>query len=668
MTDPAAAAPALDGDTPINPYSLREAVDRAGRSAGLAWLTLLGATAYLWLVLAGISHRDLLLDADLSLPILQAKVPLTRFFILAPILFVLVHLAVIGQMALVARKSLAFAEAIRLLEVSDERSHPLRHELGTFFLVQAIAGPERSRVIGALLHGVAWLSLVLLPVLCLLYLQAVFVPYHSVGITMLHRCALIADLFVLTLAGVFLVRSETSFLPALRRVARHHPLRLLLAAAGFAGVAACSLFIATIPGERLDRADLFAAARQLDTAWRLGETLPALGLAFGTEGALLPRNLIVTDLDLTVASAAGVPRPPFNLRGRELRFAKFDRSDLGGADLSGASLDGASFIDADLSNASLKCLAPETDPSREPRGLGCTRARKANLTRAKLTGAKLSGIDLTEASLEAARLEDALLDRARLEGANLSGARLERASLTGGVLRGANAAGAWLQGADLSGAQLKLANFSNARLQGADLSTTGLEGASLRHAELEGANLARSVLFATDLGNARLAGADLTAALIWRTVPPANDGLALADLAGIVLRPPRDQDLAQLSANSRTDDARLELRLASEMRAWTTSPEQQAWQGLLKLPEASDVAQYKARLTGYLMRLMCQSRWADGAVAAGIAKRALADGFKGDVAAIHARLKSADCPGSASISPRLMQELAMAVETNRAQD
>ncbi|HEU0160079.1 MAG TPA: pentapeptide repeat-containing protein, partial [Hyphomicrobiaceae bacterium] len=257
---------------------------------------------------------------------------------------------------------------------------------------------------------------------------------------------------------------------------------------------------------------------------------------------------------------------------------------------------------------------------------------------------------------------------AALTNANLSGARLQRANLAGAVLRGANAVGAWLQGADLSGAQLHLANLSNARLQGADLSMAGLEGARLRQAELDGANLTRSILFAADLATARLVGADLTAALVWRTVPPTNDAVALADFAEIVLRPPRDQDLAQLSVPSRTDDASLEVRLAAESRAWSASPEHQAWQVLLKPREASDADQYKSRLTGYLVRLMCQSRWADGAVAAGIAKRALGDGFKGEVAAIHARLKSPDCPASAKVAPRLLQELAVAVEASRAQD
>jgi uncharacterized protein YjbI with pentapeptide repeats len=678
MTD-AAAAPALDSETPLNPYSLLEAVNRAARSANFAWLALLGLMAYLSLVLAGIGHRDLLLDADVTLPILQAKVGLTRFFIWAPILFVPLHLAVIGQMALVARKALAFAGAIRLLEASEARTHPLRHELDTFFLVQAIAGPERSRVIGTLLHGLGWLTLVLLPVLLLLYVQAAFLPYHAVAITMVHRCALLADLLGLTLIGIFLLRSETSFLWALLRAGRQHAFGLLLAAASFAAAAACSLLIATVPGERLDRLDLFALARQhsIDGSL-LGQAVPGLGRVFSAQIAFLPRNLIVTDLDLAAANASIAGRASINLRGRDLRFAKFDRSHLRGADLSGANLDGASFADADLSNASMSCLAQEGDRASADRsGPQCTRARKANLTRAKLSAARLSGIDLTQASLELARLEDAQLEGAVLSGANLSSTRLERANLAGSVLRGARLSGASLQGADLSGAQLQLANLSEARAQGADLSTAGLEGALLRNAELEGANLSRSLLYAADLAGAKLAGADLTAAMIWRTVPPSHEGLALADTAAIVVHPPQDQDLVRLGANSRSDDATLTVRLteeparsgsASDLRAWGASAEQQVWQGLLKPREPIDADQYKSRLTGYLIRLMCQSRWADGAVAAGIAKRAMAGGFKGDLAAIHARLKSADCSASHRISPRLLHALDVAVELGRSQD
>src|SRR5262245_48936933 len=385
MTD--AAAPAIDNETPVNPYSLLEAVNRASRSASLVWLAFLGLMAYLAVTIAGISHRDLLFDADVALPLVQSKVGLKPFFVLAPILFVFLHLAVIGQMALVARKTLEFAGAIRLLEVGEQRTHPLRHELGTFFLVQAIAGPERSRVIGVVLHGLSWLTLVLLPVLLLLYVQLAFLPYHAVAITTVHRAAVLADLLLLAVIGVFLLRSETSVFWAFLRAGRHHALGFIFASATFIGVAACSLFLATIPGERLDRPDLFGAVGLAGTAgFAQVLNLSVFAMGFGPETTLLARNLLVSDLDLTAGKALGSGRASLNLRGRDLRFAMFDRSDLRRVDFSGADVDGASFVDADLRQASMQCLGERSGEER--RGSSYTSARTANLPRARLLDAR----------------------------------------------------------------------------------------------------------------------------------------------------------------------------------------------------------------------------------------------------------------------------------------
>ena len=373
MTD-AAAAPALDSETPLNPYSLLEAVNRAAKSASFAWLTLLALMAYLSLVLAGIGHRDLLLEVDVTLPILQAKVGLTRFFVWAPILFVLLHLAVIGQMALVARKALAFAGAIRLLEASEARTHPLRHELDTFFLVQAIAGPERSRVIGMLLHGLGWLTLVFLPVLLLLYIQAAFLPYHAVAITMVQRFALLADLCGLTLVGIFLLRSETSFLWALLRAGRQHAFGVLLAAASFVGAAACSLFIATVPGERLDGVELVAMARQhsIDNSL-LGQALPALASVLDAQidmhqVARLDQDVVArggvagVGFRTTVDDRAGIPTPGAGQAARAELLVN-EAAQLGladaGADLGGRKRDNL-FGDRDGTAYALdlcRCLA-----------------------------------------------------------------------------------------------------------------------------------------------------------------------------------------------------------------------------------------------------------------------------------------------------------------------
>src|SRR5215813_1945206 len=239
----------IDAETPVNPYSLLEAVNRSSDSANTAWLLYMALMTYLLITLAGISHRELLLNSDIALPILQVKIELTRFFIFAPILFVLLHLGVMGQLVQLARKTLEFAASIRMLETSDQRSHPLRLELDNFFFAQAIAGPERSRIVGLFLHGMSWLTIVAMPVVLLLYVQLVFLPYHDVAITWVHRLALIADIALLLFIVVFLWRLETSFLRAFMRTTLHHPLGLLLTAGLLGTVAFFSIFVATIPGE-----------------------------------------------------------------------------------------------------------------------------------------------------------------------------------------------------------------------------------------------------------------------------------------------------------------------------------------------------------------------------------------------------------------------------------
>jgi len=84
MTDLARGA--ADGETPVNPYSLLEAVNRSSDSAHMAWLIFLFIMTYLTIAVAGVTHRDLLLETPVSLPILQVDIPLTQFFQFAPII------------------------------------------------------------------------------------------------------------------------------------------------------------------------------------------------------------------------------------------------------------------------------------------------------------------------------------------------------------------------------------------------------------------------------------------------------------------------------------------------------------------------------------------------------------------------------------------------------
>jgi uncharacterized protein YjbI with pentapeptide repeats len=663
----------LDAETPVNPYSLLEAVNRSSKSANTAWLIYIALMGYLLITVAGVSHKDLLLNNDVSLPILQVKIPLTRFFLFVPVLLVLMHMAVIAQLVLLARKTLEFSAAVRMLEVSDRRSHPLRLELDNLIFVQAIAGPERSRVIGFLLHAMSWLTLVLMPVLLLLYIQSAFLPYHDVAITAVNRAALVADMALLGLIGVFLWRLETSLLRAFWRTGRHHPISLALTALLLLGVADFSLFVATIPDATSERAGSSLQERSGSRGaggalWRIGGD----GLT-----RLLPRNLIVSDMNLVVDRDTTSGARSINLRGRDLRNAKLDRSDLRQADLTGANLDGASLAGADLRGAWIACGDLDRMMLTENRLLAqCASARDADFSKARLAEAKMAGVDLSGARLNDADLEGAQLAQAVAGGASFAAARLDGADISGASLLGANFLLASLLGADLGGAKLQWADFTSAAMQGANLSLAGLQGGRLREAQLEGASLQLTKLHGADLAGAKLQGSDLTGALVWRALPPGSEDTATADMAQIVLRLPTEEELGAIAALlAEIDSAALKSRLtegvavladAAQNAAWANSAEQQLWQGWIKSSEAAADG-YKGRLTEYLERLMCRSRSANGALATGVARRVLGPAFKGDLVAIYTKLKAADCPAAQGINPRVLRELALSSEALGAQ-
>jgi uncharacterized protein YjbI with pentapeptide repeats len=681
MSDLTRGAP--EGETQVNPYSLLEAVNHSSDTAHTGWLIFLAIMAYLVIAVAGVTHKDLLLETPVSLPILQVDIQLTQFFQFAPVVLVLMHLGLVSQLTLLARETLEFDYAIRLLEATDRRTHPLRLELNNFFFVQAIAGPYRSRVMSAFLHGMSWLTLVVLPVVLLIYIQVVFLPYHDVAITWTHRIALLVDIAMLISIGIFLMRAETSFMQAFLRTSSAHPVSFVATIFVLLLVWMVSFFFATIPGEALDRTTqrVLGLNNEDETGpprYVSGFAVPFL--SFGSEGSLLgvfKRNLEVIDTDLVSDKEQTAGEPSISLRNRDLRYARLDRSDLHQVDFTGADLRGASLIGADLRGAWLQCAdVTQLILSEDREAAGCTIARRVKFTRARLDGAQMSGVDLRGAKLDEARLEGAVLSYALLQGANFSSARLDKADLTGGVqAQGANFLVANLQGADLTGAQLHGADLSNADLTGAGLAYARLDLANLRDANLDGAVLYRASLLGADLVNASVAGADLREAKIWKTVPPQADPENLSDLSGITLAPMTDADVAELkAARDRIMSRRVRTRFGemleplanvSETAAWASSPDFVVWQGLVMAGTQISPEIYKPRLTEYLMRTQCRPRWSNGAVATGIARRAQRQEFRGDLVALYDQLRSESCPAAKTVLPKTLKDLSAAADIAR---
>lgn len=676
-------ADTVDGapeETPVNPYSLLEAVNRSSDAAHAAWLIFLAIMAYFVIAVAGVTHRDLLLETPVALPILQVNIQLTQFFQFAPIILVLLHLGLISQLVLLARETMEFDQAIRLMETTNRRSHPLRLELTNFFFVQAIAGPHRSRVLSTFLHGMSWLTLVTLPVVLILYIQVVFLPYHSVTITWTQRIALLVDLAALLLIGVFMLRTETSFFQAAWRTTRDNPFGCMLTAVVLGVVAFFSLFVATVPGEPLDRfvQTVFGkkAEGEVRAQYVSGFVMPFF--ADGDDGKLFgmfERNLSVQDADLVVDRDQAPGEPSLSLRGRDLRFAKLDRSDLHQADLTGADLRRASLAGTDLSGAWLSCADPETFYLTTDRvGAGCSKAARADFSKAKLAGATLLGIDLRGANLSEANLANATVSNGLLTGADLSSAHLENAQLEAAEMQGAQLLFARMQGANLNGARLQGASLSSARLQGAYLRRADLRAADLAGADLETATLELAMLQGAKLDDAVVRAADFRGAGVWQTSMPRTDTTGLADFTGVVLNPLSEADaeavkadLAQIRQRTLRNTVLASMKPlldSSEVRRWNQSARHQQWQYVMN-QSASAGFDYADRLTEHLSKSMCKDSLSNGAIATGIARRAKTTGFRGNMVQLYDRLRSSGCESKARMDQTVYRDFSIAAELAR---
>ena len=675
--------------TEVNPFSLIEAVNSTSEIAHTGWLIFLGVVAYFCIATAGVTHKDLLLNSAVQLPVLQVSVDLTRFFLFAPIVLVFMHFGLLVQHVMLARKVMEFDAAVRDMEPTHRRTHPIRHELHSYFFTQALAGPERSKLFGGFLHGMFWLSIIGIPVLVILFIQIVYLPYHDVTTTWSHRLALVLDTVILGLMGAFLGSRSSSFFGALSRMVRNQPLNVLATVILYLGVVLFSFFVATVPDEPLDRftqtlpwssvkttttADGQVASRRVFavTDWLFE------GLGRGSKLSTSPfrRNLSVTDEVVvdrrTVLANKG--QAIVSLRDRDLRYAELDRSDLELADFTGADLRGARLVGTNLKGARLSCLDIDvvlTEPTL--RAGSCANLSSANFARADLSGADLRFAYVSGANFENAVLKNTDLRYADLTGANLSGADLRGASLGGGIeLMGANFLGANLNGADLKGARLQGSDFYGADLKGARLVFAQAQGANFQGAHLEGANLSAARLQGADFTDADATAADFGAAIIWNTKPPATRQVSLADLGGIVIKPLEPKDVTSLKDLRKTVKlARVQDKLdkliarvesADEGSNWNAGDEATAWAGMKQAAVTTDQTQRVEKMVTFLGKLSCSANQSDGSVAIGLIRRIVDTPKKSNPAAMLRRLRAPDCPAAKHLPESVLLELEATTE------
>jgi uncharacterized protein YjbI with pentapeptide repeats len=470
-TKPAGAHP--NGKVPKLSEEARGFLDEANGAsdpASNAWLAFLALLTYVVVTLAGVSHKNLLLNSPVRLPIINADIPLVGFFQYAPALLLLVYLSLLVQHVILARKYRKFTDAVAAYEMETGTEQPARERVHSYVFSQILAGPEPNRITKFMMQLIVYVTFSILPITTLLYFQIKFLPYHEVSITYWHRIAVILG-FAMLILLVPLMQNTGS---ARRWDIKVGPqaeaweatgTQVLLVLFLFPLVTGFSWLIATVPNEWIDRRLGFVAP----TSVRVGAEEEAKLLnplvrrivydrlpedndkGWWRRWLLSYRVLIVEDTDLGADEDAKVV-----LRERNFRFALLSRSDLHRADLTWADL------------------------------------RAAQMWKTQAKG-KLKDAQLQGAFLQEAQLQGAQLSSAQLQGADLSNAQLQGADLSYANLQGADLSGAKLQGADLSYAQLQSADLKGAQLQGAKLDAVQLQGADLASAEIWLVNFPRDL-------------------------------------------------------------------------------------------------------------------------------------------------------------------------------
>jgi uncharacterized protein YjbI with pentapeptide repeats len=550
---------------------LRPVVARAGhqeaRRAGSAdrfqtlWFSFLGLTLYLAIAALATTHRNLLLGEPQVLPILNIKVELLPFYVIAPLLYLVFHFYLLMVLALLARTAAEFDKQLRTTLAGEPERERYRAQVGNALFLQLLVGMKGERTgVNALLMGlIALITVVLAPLATLVLMQMMFLPYHHLRITWWHRAIVVADLVlivVMTCRCFFPrgLRKAPLVLGALSRKPRW------ATAMAFCVLLAVGLFLVTSwlsfqqgrwAGEPSPSSFTQWAQWMEGTPATLPDVNPDYSATEdGVVFHLFPDRLKLTEETIVgkekwdkakgeIDSRRGAKQtlngsdfvPTINLGARDLQAAVFTGTDLRGVSLTGATMrganlgaarfDGARLYQAQFQGANLENAQLQSADLRESRlegdDLQHAQLQSADLRYAQLVGADLLEAQLQGANLGGADLRGADLRESPLQGANLESADLRGANLQDAHLQGANLHHAQLQSADLHKAQLQGANVADADLRGAGLSETQLQGADLSYALLMGANLFRAQLLGADLSRADLADSYFNDVFVFRT-------------------------------------------------------------------------------------------------------------------------------------------------------
>jgi uncharacterized protein YjbI with pentapeptide repeats len=521
------------------------------------WLGFLTVMLFFAVSAANTTHRMLFLEEGVKLPIVDITIPVTGFYIVGPALFVILHFYVLAALVALARTSQIFEDAVSRLKIPEAERENLRGRLGTALFAQLISGrhDEQHGWVSVLFTAVAMLTVAILPVLTLLFMQLMFLPYQSDWITWLHRCFVALDLAI-----VFLLwRSYRHGRGALFSLPTGRGIIGVGLYGVFSGLAVTGTLAASFPcalpirwEKRMAAEDwgrcetgLEEAVRSFnrwiephliwltraDTEYdamsladfsgvRLADKWLERGAQYGpfTVFVAFPNRMKLDDAVLVDPKETNLLIAARQERARELE-AQGDQS--GGEQAEGKSSMGPAQRSNETDRYSFDARGRNFRAARLARAdLNVVNFERADLSLSSLSDARLSYANLASTKLLRANLDETYLNNADLTSANLSyagmyGTKLKQSeriltNMIGAVLQDISISGFWPVNA--SGAYLTKVKWKDADIYSAEFSGAKLSGVSFEKSRITNSNLAGADVKGGDFRGATISGTSFAAA------------------------------------------------------------------------------------------------------------------------------------------------------------
>ena len=480
--------------------------------------------ALFFLINVLITDQELLFrEGYIQMPIVNVSVPVVRFFIVSPLVLLILHFNLLIQAQFLSKKIALYSLELARFGGSERSNREALDSLFPMPLVYLIANNYKTNNMKWLLGTVVFISIAILPITILIFTQVQFLPYQNEKFTWIHRIYVLVDMGMLCWIWPHVTLPNKSWWEGYRNIGYRGLfliIMMLLVFVTFAFDVTGGGISRLLPQDFDDDVSAFTN-RNFDLSNKVllsEEPAPVLLSAHYSAGC---NSEIEKDCDSSIIKLGSgfwcAQAKPLILTKRILKGAILLDTTLCAVKLEDADLTGANLTGANLTGANL---------------------RNANLSRAILVGANLHGADLADADLtkvylvkanliemgmdlSGANLSEANLSRAILVGVDLVGANLFRADLTGANLHNANLSRVILTEEERAeatlielrvsraGADLSEALLVEATLTGADLNRANLTGANLTGANLTGANLIKADLTRANLTDANLTGVDL---------------------------------------------------------------------------------------------------------------------------------------------------------------